>query len=217
MRGAQQRLSWALNVCLQAKMRLTPIREKILALLAAQPAPLSLEGVTHAEGIRGSCDGATVYRTLMLFRELEVIRQVSLPNKISYFVLNIPDENSHFLICRCCGRVTELPCAESVAQLGREVASHHGYTRLHHELQFLGICPECQQHPPGVRCAKVQPRGKAAKTTISVAPPEPAVSAPAWPHAAGAKSPEHPILKRETVLGDEGTFRLGSKGISSHL
>ena len=57
---------------------------------------------------------------------------------------------------------------------------------------------------------------KAGKTTISVAPPEPAVSAPAWPHAAGAKSPEEPILKRGTVLGDEGTSRLGSKGISSH-
>ena len=176
MRGAQQRLSWALNVCLQAKMRLTPIREKILALLATQRAPLSLEAVTHAKGIRGSCDGATVYRTLVLFRGLEVIRQVSLPNKVSYFVLNVPNENSHFLICRCCGRVPELPCAESVAQLGREVASHHGYTRLHHELQFLGICPECQQHQPGVRCAKLQPRGKAGKATITAAPPEPAGS-----------------------------------------
>ena len=158
MKDAQQRLSWALSVCLQAKMRLTPIRAKILGSLAAQRVPVSLDAVTRTDGIRGSCDAATVYRTLMLFRELEVIRQVSLPNKISYFVLNVPGESSHFLICRCCGEITELPASESVAALEREIAADQGYARLFHELEFFGVCPACQKHPPGVVCAKVQPR-----------------------------------------------------------
>lgn len=158
MKTAEQRKSWVLQVCLQAKMRLTPIREKILEFLAVQHLPVSLEAVTQAQGIQGSCDAATAYRTLMLLRELEVIRQVSLPNKISYFVLNIPGESSHFLVCRCCGTISELPTAESVAALEREVASTQGYTLLYHELVFFGICPACQKHPPGVVCAKVQPR-----------------------------------------------------------
>jgi len=158
MKNAEQRLSWALQVCLQAKMRLTPVREKILTLLAAQRAPMSLEAVTQADGIRGSCDAATAYRTLMLFRELEVIRQVSLPNKISYFVLNVPGESSHFLICRCCGEISELPPSATVAGLESEVAATQGYARIYHELVLLGICPACQKHPPGVVCAKVQPR-----------------------------------------------------------
>jgi Fe2+ or Zn2+ uptake regulation protein len=161
MKDAQQRLSWALGVCLQAKMRLTPIREKLLAFLAARRVPVSLEAVTQTEGMRGSCDSATVYRTLMLFRELEVIRQVSLPNKISYFVLNVPGESSHFLICRCCGEITELPSAESLAHLESQVAARRGYTKLYHELEFFGVCPSCQKHPPGVVCAKLQPRMRA--------------------------------------------------------
>lgn len=158
MNDPDQRLAWALQNCLQAKMRLTSTRGKILAFLAAQCAPVSLEAVMEAEGIRGSCDAATAYRTLMLLRELEVIRQVSLPNKISYFVLNLPGESSHFLVCRCCGGMSELPTPESVTALEREVAATQGYARLYHELMVFGICPECQKHPPGMHCAKIQPR-----------------------------------------------------------
>lgn len=158
MKDAEQRKAWALQICLQAKMRLTPIREKILAYLAAQRVPASLEAVIQAQGIRGSCDVATAYRTLMLFRQLEVIRQVSLPNKISYFVLNVPSESSHFLVCRCCGAIGELPESETITTLEQDIASVQGYSRLYHELVFFGICPTCQKHAPGVVCAKVQPR-----------------------------------------------------------
>jgi Fe2+ or Zn2+ uptake regulation protein len=158
MKNAEQRLAWALDVCLRAKMRLTPTREKILRFLSAQRVPLSLEAVTQAESIRGSCDATTVYRTLMLLRELEVIRQVGLPDKISYFVLNVPTESSHFLICRCCGEITELSAPEVVTALDREVAATCGYARLYHELEFFGVCPVCQKHPVSVACAKVLPR-----------------------------------------------------------
>ena len=139
-------------------MRLTPIREKIITFLAAQRIPVNLDDVTQAEGIRGACNAATVYRTLMVLRELEVIRQVSLPNKISYFILNIPGESTHFLVCRCCGVISELPPSKSVAAVEREIAATQGYTRLCHETVFFGLCPACQKHPPGVVCAKVQPR-----------------------------------------------------------
>jgi len=120
-------------------MRLTPVRERILGLLAARRVPVSLEALTQAEGIRGTCDSATIYRTLMLLRELEVIRQVSLPNKISYFVLNVPGESSHFLICRCCGQITQMPASESVAAMEREVSINLGYAKLYHELEFFGV------------------------------------------------------------------------------
>lgn len=158
MKAPEERLAWALQVCLQARMRLTPIRKAILTFLATQSGPVSLEAVAGAQGIRGSCDAATAYRTLMLLRELEVIRQVSLPNRTSYFVLNCPGESQHFLVCRCCGVVRELLTVESLAALEKEVASSQGYSRLYHELIVLGICPSCQKHPPGVVCAKVQPR-----------------------------------------------------------
>ena len=139
-------------------MRLTPIREKILAFLAAQRIPVSLDAIMRTDNIRGSCDAATGYRTLMLLCELEVVRQVGLPHKMSYFVLNVPGESAHFLICRSCGAISELPASESIAALKDAVTKTQGYARIYHEVVFFGICPICQKHPPGVVCAKVQPR-----------------------------------------------------------
>ncbi len=153
-----QRLAWALEVCAAHQMRLTPVRATILQHLAASHAPLSLEDLAKGEKVRGACDVATVYRTLMVLRELEVIRQVSLPNKISYYVLNIPGESTHFLVCGCCGELKVLPSSACEHTLEHEVAAGHGYARLRHESLFVGICPACQKHPADVVCAKVQPR-----------------------------------------------------------
>ncbi len=120
-------------------MRMTPIREKIIAFLAAQRLPVSLESVMQTPDIAGTCDVATAYRTLMLLRELEVIRPISLPHKVSYFVLNIPRESSHYLVCRCCGAVRELPVSTTFAALEQEVARAQDFTRLNHELMVFGI------------------------------------------------------------------------------
>jgi Fur family ferric uptake transcriptional regulator len=158
MKNAEQRLEWAMGICQKAKMRLTPMRQRMLEFLATNRSPVSLEAVTQTDGIRGCCNATTVYRTLMLFKELEVIRQVSLPNKISYFVLNIPNESSHFLICRRCGQILELPGAESISTLEREVAASRGYANLYHELEFFGVCPTCQKQPARVICAKLPVR-----------------------------------------------------------
>ena len=58
-------------------MRLTPVREKILALLATQRVPVSLNALMQTEELRGVCDATTAYRTLMLLREVEVLRLIA--------------------------------------------------------------------------------------------------------------------------------------------
>ena len=166
MKSVAQRLAWALEVCRRARMRPTPVREKILSFLAGRRIPVSLETVAQADGIQGFCNEATVYRTLMLLQELEITRPVSLPNKISYFVLNLPGENSHFLICRRCGQITDLPGADSVAVAEREVFTASGYAPLYHEVEFFGICPTCQKQPSPMLSAKLQSRSCSAKPSL---------------------------------------------------
>ncbi len=136
-------------------MRLTPVRAKILAFLATQRVPVSLNPLMQAEELRGVCDATTAYRTLMLLREVEVLRQVGLPDKVSFFVLNVPGENNHFLICRQCGAITELPAESHCEHMEHDVAATHGYAQLYHELQFFGICPACQKQPGRVISAKL--------------------------------------------------------------
>jgi Fur family ferric uptake transcriptional regulator len=144
-----------LTSCRRVHMRLTPVREKILAFLATQRVPVSLHTLMQAEGLRGVCNATTAYRTLMLLREVEVLRQVGLPDKVSFFVLNVPGENNHFLICCQCGAITELPAESHCEHMEHDVAATHGYSQLYHELQFFGICPTCQRQPSRVISAKL--------------------------------------------------------------
>lgn len=155
MKTPDERLAWALEACRRLQMRLTPGREKILAFLASQRVPVSLNALMQAGEMRGVCDATTAYRTLMLLREVEVLRQVGLPDKVSFFVLNVPGENNHFLICRQCGAITELPAESHCEHMEQDVAAAHGYTQLYHELQFFGICPACQLQPARVISAKL--------------------------------------------------------------
>lgn len=153
-----QRLAWALDVCRKLNMRLTPGRRIILSVLADHRVPVSLETVMHAGGVRQICDPTTAYRTLMLFREAELVRQVALPAKVRFFVLNVPGESIHFLICRLCGAMTELSPGDHCEGMESTVAAHHGYAQLYHELQFFGICPSCQKQPPRMLSAKLPVR-----------------------------------------------------------
>lgn len=155
MKTPDERLAWALEACRRMRMRLTPGREKILAFLATRRVPVSLNALMQAEEMRGVCDATTAYRTLMLLREVEVLRQVGLPDKVSFFVLNVPGENNHFLICRQCGTITELPAESHCEHMEHDVAATHGYAQLYHELQFFGLCPACQQQPARVISAKL--------------------------------------------------------------
>ncbi len=158
MKDADQRLVWALGVCRNLGMRLTPGRRKILDVLAAHRVPVSLETVMQTEGVRQVCDVTTAYRTLMLFREMELVRQVALPAKVRFFVLNMPGESIHFLICRLCGVITELPPEAHCEAMENAVVAAHCYAQIYHELQFFGICPACQKQPPRVLSAKLPVR-----------------------------------------------------------
>lgn len=158
MKTPVERLAWALAVCRKLSLRLTPGRRMILAVLADHRVPVSLDTVMHAEGVRKICDSTTAYRTLMLFREVDLVRQVALPAKTRFFVLNVPGESIHFLICRLCGAMTELSPGDHCEGMEGAVAAHHGYTQLYHELQFFGVCPDCQKRPPQVLSAKLPVR-----------------------------------------------------------
>ncbi len=144
MKTIKERELWATAFCRKAGMRLTPVRQAILAFLAQQRMPVSLEALSQAAGIRGHCDSSTVYRTLMLFQEAELVRLVPTPQKASYFVLNTPGDTAHFLVCRQCGRIAELPLPNTTsAQIGR-LASRHGFSPAPQACEIHALCADCQ-------------------------------------------------------------------------
>jgi Fe2+ or Zn2+ uptake regulation protein len=144
MKNFKERRAWAMASCRKARMRLTPVRKAILSFLAQRRTPASLEMISRADGVRGKCDSTTVYRTLMMFKEAELIRLVGTPRKASYFVLNAPGDSAHFLICRRCGCVVELPLPDPLsAEIGR-LASVRGFSPAPSDCEVHGLCENCQ-------------------------------------------------------------------------
>src|ERR1051325_3944858 len=127
MKSSEERLAWALKSCEESHMRMTSVRKAILEFLREQRVPVSLEAISRVKGVGDRCDGTTVYRTLMMFKDSGLVRTVGALGRRSLFILWVPDETSHFLVCERCGALVEarLP-AEALAAL-EGLARSHGF------------------------------------------------------------------------------------------
>src|SRR5436190_155875 len=76
MKNPAERLEWALKRCEQSHVRMTSVRAAILELLTEQRKPVNLDSISHAAGVRGQYDATTVYRTLMVFRDAVLFREL---------------------------------------------------------------------------------------------------------------------------------------------
>ena len=145
MKTPEEQFVWAISVCSVAQMRVTPVRRAILHFLATSRVPVTLEMISQAEGVRGHCDATTVYRTLMLFKEADIVRLVGSSRKESYFCLNVPGENNHFLICRECGRTVLLRLPVLTVKEIAAAAATSGFSPAKQDYEVHGVCNDCQQ------------------------------------------------------------------------
>jgi Fe2+ or Zn2+ uptake regulation protein len=143
VKPAPQRLAWALETSRQLGLRLTPARQAILGFLADQRTPVTLETIAAAEGVRGGCDATTVYRTLTLLNEAELVRLVSSPRKQSCFLLNVPDEGGNLLVCRHCGETVELPLPPALTSDISRLVAQQGFAPGQWDCVVHGRCHRC--------------------------------------------------------------------------
>jgi Fur family peroxide stress response transcriptional regulator len=64
---------------------------------------------------------------------------------------NKPYPHPH-VICTRCGRILD-PESTALADISAEMAQKTGYQITHHQLNFFGLCPQCQQEgqPAGIK------------------------------------------------------------------
>ncbi|MDB6035549.1 MAG: Fur family transcriptional regulator [Verrucomicrobiales bacterium] len=105
---------------------------------------MTIEMLQGSTALGGAFDSTTIYRTLMLFVEAEIVRQFRLRHKLSFFALNTPGTRFEFLICRRCGKIQELPDVPSISNYEASICTQTGYRMLYHALELYGLCPQCQ-------------------------------------------------------------------------
>lgn len=90
---------------------------------------------------------ATVYRTILLFDELGIVRKLDLNDGVYRYELNHEEEahGHHHLVCSACGKVEEVrdDLLDSVEKI---IESDYKFRIKDHSLKFYGLCSDCYQN-----------------------------------------------------------------------
>lgn len=88
---------------------------------------------------------ATVYRTLQLLSDLDVITKINFDDGCARFELNINagDHQHHHAICSNCGQVVEIEL-DLLDELEEEIKKNYGFEVKDHRVQLYGLCEKCK-------------------------------------------------------------------------
>ncbi len=123
--------------------KLTKPRLAVLELLHRQEHPITNREI-HAE-LSVECDLASIYRTMHLLLEMDLVQQFDFGDGTARFELASPgaDSHHHHMICTRCSTVVEVDhCFPD--SLSETLARHTGFKKITHKLEFFGLCPDCQ-------------------------------------------------------------------------
>jgi Fur family ferric uptake transcriptional regulator len=85
---------------------------------------------------------ATVYRTLSLLEESNIVTSLSFGAQGKKYELGAKNHHDH-LICTKCGSITEF-VDEEIEKRQDKIANKLGFNMQDHSMQIYGICQNCQ-------------------------------------------------------------------------
>lgn len=132
------------SACESRGLRLTPLRLRVLELIAAEEKPVKAYDLL--DRLKDEHSGAappTIYRALDFLLENRFIHKLE---SINAFVGCHHPNQVHqvpFLICDVCSSAVEI-CDERVSQLLNEQARERGFGARAQTLEVHGVCAECR-------------------------------------------------------------------------
>jgi len=85
---------------------------------------------------------ATIYRTLSLLEESNMVTSISLDAQAKKYELGAKEHHDH-LICTKCGKITEF-VDEEIEKRQQSIAKELGFAMSDHSMQIYGLCKDCQ-------------------------------------------------------------------------
>ena len=128
----------------QAGYKLTPARLAVIDVLESNTEHLSHNQIlSEGKKIYPKLSRATVYRTMELLVELNLMRPLYLNDPTQRFIS--AEGGHHHLICTNCDTTIEFDHC-TVSQLGQELAAQYNFQIRNHLLEFQGLCESCRQN-----------------------------------------------------------------------
>ena len=126
-----------------AGLRVTAARLAILDTVRAGD-HVDVDTVTSRVRDRlGHVSFQAVYEALHAFTAAGLVRRIEPAGSPARFECRVGD-NHHHLVCRECGRLTDVECAVGEAPC-LEPADDAGYLVDEADVTFWGLCPDCRQ------------------------------------------------------------------------
>lgn len=85
---------------------------------------------------------ATIYRTLSLLEESNIVRSISFGSQGKKYELGLKKHHDH-LICTQCGKIIEF-YDEMIEERQEVIANQFNFKMTNHIMKIEGICEECQ-------------------------------------------------------------------------
>ena len=122
---------------------MTPQRLALMRVLAAtegHPNAASLFASVKVQYPTNSL--ATVYKTIDLLKDLSEVIEINL-HDVSHYDGSKPYSHPH-IICTNCRKIIDGDMEESISKLVREVEQNMKFKVQRHQINFYGLCSECQ-------------------------------------------------------------------------
>ncbi|MDD2368216.1 MAG: Fur family transcriptional regulator [Sulfuricurvum sp.] len=127
-------------------LKFTIQREVILEMLYNSDEHLTPEGLHHLIQEKHpdlNTGIATVYRTLSLLEDSEMVTSLSFGAQGKKYELGAKDHHDH-IICTTCGSITEF-VDEAIEERQKKITQELGFIMQEHSMQIYGICKNCQE------------------------------------------------------------------------
>jgi len=121
--------------------RLTPQRELVLRAVERLGHATPDEVLTAVREDSSAVNISTVYRTLELLEELDLVRHAHLTDRAPTYHSTAAPAHVH-LVCRSCGAVTEV-APDLVAPMTEALRERYGFTTDVGHLTVFGTCRAC--------------------------------------------------------------------------
>jgi Fur family transcriptional regulator, ferric uptake regulator len=125
--------------------RLTPQREMVLsAMHDIEGLATADEIYTRVQGQSSAVDISTVYRTLELLQEFQLVACVDAGDgQRRYELLGVHGPHIH-LVCQACGQVTGIDLQEA-QPLAQQLLARYGFAADLNHLSISGLCQRCAE------------------------------------------------------------------------
>jgi Fe2+ or Zn2+ uptake regulation protein len=125
-----------------AGLRVTAPRVAVLKALAAEPHSTADDIAGHVRGELGSVSTQAVYDVLRACVGVGLVRRIEPAGSSALYETRTGD-NHHHLVCRVCGRVTDVDCVVGASPC-LEPSDLGGFDVDEAEVVFWGTCVECR-------------------------------------------------------------------------